>query len=458
MKPDFPKIAVSRPESAVSYAVGAVGLCGLVLWVLIARYFGDIAATFGLTGMPARLDGPHSALMCVAFTAVPMILWSLFVDKVHKRPSTGLNWSLKRPVADILDVSMVKISGLWATWALIAVVYATFRFWWNQQFANFPFSMGILQQAALPLLIASIPYVLWLDRHLVDPKKDGAWHFGAWIAGKDGWQAEEIFHHLRAWAVKGFFLAFMISITPAGFSEIVNMDWAKAATQPAWLAGALIGAMFMVDVQFATLGYMLTLKPLDAHIRTAQPTLAGWMAAMICYPPLIQMNNGGPLDYHVATSEWSYWLSGNNALLWAWGCILVALTIIYAWATVAFGIRFSNLTHRGILTHGPFMITKHPAYFTKNIFWWLSAMPFLVTNGSFVDAARNTALLACVSGVYYWRAKTEERHLGSDPAYQAYADWMEIHGPVPRFFGWMKSLLGRRAQSGTTVPAFQPAE
>jgi hypothetical protein len=48
---------------------------------------------------------------------------------------------------------------------------------------------------------------------------------------------------------------------------------------PANLARWLIGAMFMIDVVFATVGYVLTLKPLDAHIRSANPYAAGWTAA-----------------------------------------------------------------------------------------------------------------------------------------------------------------------------------
>jgi protein-S-isoprenylcysteine O-methyltransferase Ste14 len=108
-----------------------------------------------------------------------------------------------------------------------------------------------------------------------------------------------------------------------------------------------------------------------------------------------------------------------------WGAVLVLLTAIYAWATVAFGLRFSNLTHRGILTHGPYAFAKHPAYISKNAFWWLSTLPFLVTTGSLIDAVRNTAILCMVSGVYWWRAKTEEKHLGNDKAYRDYAAWMK---------------------------------
>ena len=69
-------------------------------------------------------------------------------------------------------------------------------------------------------------------------------------------------------------------------------------------------------------------------------------------------------------------------------------------------------------------------------------MPFLATTGNPNDMIRNTVLLAMVAGVYYWRARTEEKHLMADPAYREYAEWMERHGPVPRFFNWLR---GRQA-------------
>jgi protein-S-isoprenylcysteine O-methyltransferase Ste14 len=112
--------------------------------------------------------------------------------------------------------------------------------------------------------------------------------------------------------------------------------------------------------------------------------------------------------------------------------LLVLLTGIYAWATVAFGYRFSNLTDRGIITNGPYSWTKHPAYVSKNLFWWFATIPMLATTGSVVDAIRNTAVLATVSGVYYWRARTEERHLSADPVYRDYAAWMARNGPITR--------------------------
>ena len=70
------------------------------------------------------------------------------------------------------------------------------------------------------------------------------------------------------------------------------------------------------------------------------------------------------------------------------------------------------------------------------------------------DAVRNTFLMACVSGVYYWRARTEERHLSADPDYRAYAEWMGQYGPWSRF---VNRLIGRKAMTVTPPPVADSA-
>lgn len=426
-----------RPPSAVSTGVGIAGLAGLSIWTAIAIQYG--------------MSGPYWALMNVVFCALPMVAWSLLVDRVHRNPGTGMEWdTLPRAYRDVVDVALTKLAGLWATWAVIAAIYCVFRFYWR---GNYLFAMEVFGIAAVPLFALSIPYIFWIDRRLKEPR-DGAWHLGALLMGQAGVDREAIWDHLRAWAVKGFFLAFMVSIVPVGFRTVVTADFGMIQASPVALANWLIALMFVIDVAFATVGYLLTMKPLDAHIRSAMPYASGWAAALICYPPFILMNEGGPLDYRPASAEWLYWFQGHPALLAMTGFTLVGLTAVYAWATVAFGLRFSNLTDRGILTHGPYAFTKHPAYLSKNAFWWLAGLPFLVTSGSLVDAVRNTALLAAVSGVYYWRAKTEERHLGADADYRAYAGWMAEHGAITR---WLTPRNWRRG-GDIEAPATQPAE
>jgi protein-S-isoprenylcysteine O-methyltransferase Ste14 len=444
-----PSALSACPESDVSAKVGLAGLAGLFAWIAICRNWAPIADVFALPGPHAPLSGPYAALAALLFSGIPMVLVSIFADKVHLRPSTGIDWSAPRNLRDVIDISITKLAGLWATWALIAFLYGIARWYWRGQYL---FAMEVLTAFAVPLFLASIPYVLWLDRVLVNPR-DGAWHFGAMLIGREAHDPEEVKHHLRSWAVKGFFCAFMISILPPGFAAIVSLDVSSISGNPVAIATWLTELLFLIDVQIAMVGYLVTLKPLDAQIRSANPHLAAWLAALMCYPPCILMGDGGPLNYHQNTGDWAMWLQGNPVVLWVWGALLVFLTGIYAWATVAFGLRFSNLTYRGVLTNGPYRFTRHPAYLSKNLYWWCATMPFIATTGSSVDIVRNTALLGLVGAVYYWRAKTEERHLGDeDPKYRAYSAWMAKNALITRSLSSLGQALRPRGAQ------LQPAE
>lgn len=439
------------PASDVSPWVGFVGLAALLGWIGFARLWPELSATLDLPGPREVLSGPHSALLAMVLSGLAMSAWSIGVDKVHRRPSTGIDWHHPRPLAAVIEVSVTKLAGLWATWLLIAAFYGLGRWYWE---GDYLFAMRVLAVGAVPLFVLSVPYVLWLDRRLVEPR-DQAWHFGAMLIGREPWDPGEVRRHWRAWIIKGFFSAFMISILPAGFAAVVEADFAAIAGDPARLAGALFELLFVVDVQIGTVGYLLTLRPLDAHIRSGNPFLGGWIAALICYPPFVYllMGQSGIMQYEYQTAGWSHWFAGHQGLLWLWAGWLVVLAAIYAWATVAFGVRFSNLTYRGVLTHGPYRWTRHPAYLAKNLFWWCSAMPFLVTTGSPIEGVRNAVLLALISAIYFWRAKTEEAHLlAEDPKYRAYHAWMGEHGAITAPLARLASHARPRG------PLIQPAE
>jgi hypothetical protein len=418
-----------RPRSDVSSGVGLVGVATLLGWIAFARLWPEVVATFGIPAPAEVMSGPYSALLAMILTGLAMAAWSVLVDKVHRRPSTGIDWHRPRPLAAVIEVSVTKLAGLWATWLVIAACYALGRFYWGGQYL---FAMQVLVAAALPVFVLSIPYVLWLDRYLVEPR-DQAWHFGAMLIGRESWEAGEVKRHARAWIIKGFFTAFMLSILPVGFARVVEADLGAIASNPVALGASLFELLFVIDVQIGTVGYLLTFKPLDAHIRSGNPFLAGWVAALLCYPPFVYAFVGpsGIIQYEYQTADWGIWFGGHPFVQWAWAAWLVFLTAMYAWATVAFGVRFSNLTYRGVLTHGPYAFTRHPAYLSKNLFWWCSTMPFLVTTGSLTEAIRNTVFLGCVSGIYFWRARTEEAHLLSEDAkYREYHAWMTEQGPI----------------------------
>jgi len=169
---------------------------------------------------------------------------------------------------------------------------------------------------------------------------------------------------------------------------------------------------------------------LDSHIRSSNPYWLGWGAALICYPPFFTWLQDAGFNYRDG-QLWSHWLAPTHPLFHAWGGMILLLTSIYALSTVVFGIRFSNPTNRGIITHGPHRFTKHPAYVSKNLPWWLISVPFISAAGA-ATAAMHCAILLGVNGIYWLRAKTEERHLMHAPTYRAYAEWIANHGIFAR--------------------------
>jgi protein-S-isoprenylcysteine O-methyltransferase Ste14 len=441
------------PVSDVSPWVGLVGLVTLVSFILFARSWPEICELFGWPNERGRLSGPNAALAAMVLTGLAMAAWSVLVEKVHRNPSTGIDWSRRRAVPEVLDISITKLAGLWATWFIIGALYMLLRYYWD---GNYLFAMRVIGWAIVPMFVLSVPYMIWIDRVMVNPK-DHCWHFGAMLVGREAWDGEQVKKHWRAWIIKGFFSAFMISILPPGFAAVVEADSAALLHDPVRLGVTLFELLFVIDVQIGTVGYLLTLRPLDAHIRSGNPFLAGWLAALLCYPPFVYgiMGNGGVIQYEVNTADWTFWFAGNTPMLYLWAAWLVFLTAVYAWATVAFGIRFSNLTYRGVITNGPYRYTRHPAYLSKNAFWWFCYMPFLVTSDSLTDAIRNTVFLGVVSAIYYWRARTEEAHLlAEDPKYREYYDWMQENGVITARL----ARLIRRANPRKGQPFPQPAE
>jgi len=138
------------------------------------------------------------------------------VDKVHLRPATGIDWNNRKPLSETFDISVTKLAGLWATWAIIGVIYCLGRWYWEGQYL---FAMQVIAVAAVLGFLFSVPYVFWLDRVMVKPK-DHSWHFGALLLGREAWDSDQVKKHWRAWIIKGFFSAFMISILP-----LVSLRW-----------------------------------------------------------------------------------------------------------------------------------------------------------------------------------------------------------------------------------------
>src|SRR3546814_19871673 len=95
------------------------------------------------------------------------------------------------------------------------------RYYWE---GNYAFAMDLLVLAAPWLLLVSVPYMLWLDRRLIEPR-DGCYAFGRLlIAPGQSVDGRAIAHHARAWPVKSFLPAFILSIVPGNFFLIFSAE------------------------------------------------------------------------------------------------------------------------------------------------------------------------------------------------------------------------------------------
>ena len=410
---------IVRPASAAN-----IWLTSTSALLLVGVLLGLIASGF---------DAMTVMIGCLLAMAAPIGIVDILWNKVYRRRSAGLGNGGAEPLAAHLQRVAIKLLGLWLTLALIALAYWALPEYGGDFYAPF-FDLVTLIGPAFAL--GSIPYFLLVDRRMSKPR-DGYWLAGRLLLGLLPAGPEErdtLKHFALGWAIKAFFLPLMTVFLFGNIQWMIDNDLGQALSPDAF--GWWLRLAFFIDVAFATIGYMLTLRLLDNHIRSANPLLLGWVVAIICYPPFWNLIEGQYLNFS-GPESWEFWLASSPVLYSLWGAALLALIFFYSWSTAAFGLRFSNLTHRGIITGGPYALTKHPAYISKNIFWWLSAMPFLSSNG-WEFAAKGCLLLGLVNAIYFVRARTEERHLSQDPAYAAYARWIGEHGVFGRLTGKSK--------------------
>lgn len=214
------------------------------------------------------------------------------------------------------------------------------------------------------------------------------WAVGAWLDGRA---------LLETWS------------TNRGFLEVFN-------TFGFWF---VLKFILFWDVFFYTAGYLVESPRLGNQIRSVDPTLVGWGAALMCYAPLSTLT--GAL---LGTPREDFPHFDDPVVHVTMNLLSLVILAIYTSASVALGFKASNLTHRGIVSRGPYAIVRHPAYVCKNAAWWIGGIPIIgfQLQHSVYDALLTVGSIIAWSAVYVLRALTEEDHLRSvDGDYDVYA-------------------------------------
>jgi protein-S-isoprenylcysteine O-methyltransferase Ste14 len=391
------------PVSAVAQGPAFLSLFGMTLVIGIFRWF--------------DLHNPNLCFMLIVTAIAAPHIWP-FGAVTRKKPDDDL----------LRERIMVKCLGLFAVYAIVASAY--FLFWGYYVSFVQPLS-AIWTSLWLPVLCASPAYIYFTDRLMPHPE-DGLYQFGRLVTGqlrRGDWAVIKQF--VLGWAVKGFFAPLMVGFALKDIQWALNYDFAKNLMTAPHSYELVYRIAYLIDVAFAATGYLCTFRLFNSEIRSTEPTMFGWVVCIMCYPPFWSVFQDNFLKYE-EDYYWGNWLASHDVLWICWAVLIAACLVIYSWTTVSFGMRFSNLTNRGILTNGPYRWMKHPAYVSKNISWWLISVPF-VTNSPDQSVLRNCLALLCLNAIYVLRAKTEERHLMRDPAYVEYSAWMKTNSAYAKF-------------------------
>ncbi len=395
--------------------LGAVLTLGsIVLWTAFSR--------------PAAWD-PWLDQMTLGLVGLGGILVAF--DAYIRRDSLRKRRHAPLPVSSLLGPAVLRWAGWLILLGLAAVIYQSVAYYDDRWYARFH---RVYRVVILLWGVGGIPYYLLVLRRRHGSRWDRrdpailtmallrrlghmiqARHFDL-SALRPFFRAGRVRSVWLGLVVKGFFLPIMLIFfygNAREVAEILVRIGDGALGRGLYPDGELLyllsyRSLMFVDVTLAVLGYAITSRIIENGIRSVEPTTGGWLVALLCYRPFNDV-----LAWYFRWPTESLPSLPDTPFKLALMALVIGLIAVYVWATLAFGLRFSNLTHRGIVTGGPYAFVRHPAYISKNLAWWVEHLP------SFT-APRAAFFMLGWNAIYGLRAWTEERHLKADPQYRRY--------------------------------------
>ena len=321
-----------------------------------------------------------------------------------------------------------RATSLWLLVSLFYFLYNTHPYYAaNHDFDN---ARMLISKAYVIFCLLVFPYTwftLKFNYRLADDFKDPSIIFfvllkriGLMLATRDYTQISGLFKVKRfnnfclTCLVKGFFLVIMsmfmfhhVSVVQQLIGGMLNeMNGVQLAN---WFLDLIYNSLFIVDTGIALVGYGLELKWLGNKTKSVEPTAFGWAVALMCYPPFNSVSS----IYFPLQNRQEYFVTLTEEQRIFVRVIIILLYTVFVWGTVALGVKFSNLSNKGVIGRGPYKYIRHPAYASKNIAWWFEHLQYM-------KGFHNVLPLICWNLVYTLRAITEERHLMKDPDYKEY--------------------------------------
>ncbi len=404
-----------RPASAIPVTPGWIAMLGIP----ILHYLWP--------EMPSVSDRDQTVLFALTIFGL-MAAAEFAICKLHRMPGSGLVYkpqNFRDPA--YIRAYQIKLVGLATSAALLALVYWSADLYHGDWYWPF-FSLLADYWWLIPTVVLSVvTSVHFMMRH----PRDGMWHLGRVVLtlGQESLHARGLKVYLLGLLVKGFFLPLMFCYLVYDWSFFQSRSLWEATTFPE-VYEYLYRFSFFLDLTIVVIGYATATRLLMSHIRWTETTVSGWLVCVLCYSPFWQVLSREYFNYVQDGFAWGAWLWDYPVIYTIWGSTILFCLFIYTLASARMGLRFSNLTYRGLACDFPYNITKHPAYISKNLSWWMVSIPFIAVD--FWTGVANCVALLGINVIYFLRAWHEERCLSQAPSYRAYQRHVNEYGMLAR--------------------------
>jgi len=332
-----------------------------------------------------------------------------------------------------------RFVGLWLLMSLFALVYRLHPYYHRPYFWMF---QAIIVNVYGFFCLGGFSYV-WLTyrrrRRRSDDFSDPAlltlscvrhgWRtlrMWSWSPWRRYWRSPRVWLLARVLGIKFFFVPLMVVFLAEHAGEARRL-WqqplpaAWGMEKADWLMAFGYQLIFLCDTAVALVGYSVESLWLNNKTRSVDRTWSGWMVCLMCYPPFSDV-----AGIYLPLAEGGNSLGLRAETLLVLRGVTLVFFVGYVWATFALGVRFSNLSNKGIVARGPYRWVRHPAYVCKNLAWWLEKLPTMA-------GFHNVLPMLAWNAVYVLRGLTEERHLRADPAYRTYCEQVRYRF-IPRIW------------------------
>lgn len=387
------------------HASTVLALSFLFGYLLFKSYFTDYFSVESLTRV--------WLIICVA----PLLILA-YLQNPHKRNKQKLNSINNTRVKSKVVVILLQLVVIYLyAFTVTQVGFASYATFVNDLFLSFPF-----------LIILTLFYVHFVDRRLLEPEDEYA-NIGRMLNRETSVDKKILKNFVLKTAVKAVFVPFMYTGFLGNLSLLLNTAWQFNADAISLL---LFNFGISIDMLIGIFGYLFSSAIINNKIIDTESNLLGWIFALLCYPPLFWIMH--KVNNQQDSLTWSDILPHDSLIFWIVFLVINFTWIIYWLATFEFGMTFSNLSYRRLIDKGVYRYTKHPAYISKNLYWWLYTLPFMGVTFISIEWWKNILGLTFVSLIYYGRAKSEERHLMKFAEYRDYSYKIEERG----IFRWLK--------------------